>query len=74
MGYGHDFQLFDGDPPPEIENAATSAKVTASGNSKVASLHLEQCHKRRARATGFYIWDRASNSFQTLAGVQAVLA
>ena len=59
---------------PQKENAATSGKVAASENRKAANLHLEQCHKRRARATGLFIWDRASNSFQTLASVKAVLA
>lgn len=59
---------------PEKSNAATSAKVTASKNRKAASLRLEQCHKRRARATGLFVWDRRSGSFQSLAGMQAVLA
>lgn len=61
-------------PAQTKENAATSGKVTASGNLKAANLHCKECHKRRARATGLFVWDRRSGSIQTLAGMQAVLA
>jgi hypothetical protein len=61
-------------PPPEKGNAAPSAKGTAIGNYKEGNLRDQQCHKRRARSTGLFIWDRASGSFQTFANMRGALA
>ena len=58
----------------EKENAAPGGMGAASWNAKGTNLLIECCHKRRARATGLFIWDRASNSYQTFASVQEVLA
>ncbi|WP_386684156.1 hypothetical protein [Loktanella sp. R86503] len=74
MGYGAHFQLSDPVPPPKTKNAAPSGKGTALKHSKGADLLKQHCHKQRSRATGLFVWDRASNSFQTFASMRGALA